>query len=27
VVDLTPEQWHQIPNPTLPDRRRDERER
>jgi UPF0716 protein FxsA len=25
VVDLTPEQWHQVPNPTLPDRSNDER--
>lgn len=25
VVDLTPEQWHQVPDPTLPDRRNDER--
>jgi UPF0716 protein FxsA len=23
VVDLTPEQWHQVPDPTLPDRRND----
>ena len=25
VVDLTPEQWHQVPDPTLPDRRDDDR--
>ena len=25
VVDLTPEQWHQVPDPTLPDRRNDDR--
>ncbi|HEY6023132.1 MAG TPA: FxsA family protein [Pseudolabrys sp.] len=25
VVDLAPEQWHQVPDPTLPDRRKDER--
>lgn len=25
VVDLTPEQWHQVPDPTLPDRRNDSR--
>ena len=25
VVDLTPEQWHQVPDPTLPDRRNDAR--
>ena len=25
VVDLTPEQWHQVPEPTLPDRRNDDR--
>jgi hypothetical protein len=25
VVDLTPEQWHQMPDPTLPDRRNDDR--
>ena len=24
VVDLTPEQWHQVPEPSLPDRERDE---
>lgn len=24
VVDLTPEQWHQVPDPSLPDRREDE---
>lgn len=24
VVNLTPEQWHQVPDPSLPDRRRDE---
>jgi UPF0716 protein FxsA len=24
VVDLTPEQWHQVPDPSLPDRRGDE---
>jgi UPF0716 protein FxsA len=27
VVDLAPEQWHQVPDPSLPDRRQDERER
>jgi UPF0716 protein FxsA len=27
VVDLAPEQWRQIPDPSLPDRRRHERER
>ncbi len=27
VVDLAPEQWHQIPDPTLPDRHKDERDR
>ena len=26
VVDLTPEQWHQVPDPALPDRRDNERE-
>jgi UPF0716 protein FxsA len=26
VVDLTPEQWHQVPDPSLPDRRQNERE-
>jgi UPF0716 protein FxsA len=25
VVDLPPEQWHQVPDPSLPDRGRDER--
>ena len=25
VVDLTPEQWHQVPDPSLPDHRKDER--
>jgi UPF0716 protein FxsA len=25
VVDLKPEQWHQVPDPTLPDRRNDDR--
>ena len=25
VVDLAPEQWHQVPDPTLPDRRNDDR--
>ena len=25
VVDLPPEQWHQVPDPTLPDRSNDER--
>jgi UPF0716 protein FxsA len=25
VVDLTPEQWHQVPDPTLPDHRNDDR--
>ena len=24
VVDLTPEQWHQVPDPSLPNRREDE---
>jgi UPF0716 protein FxsA len=24
VVDLEPEQWHRVPDPTLPDRREDE---
>jgi UPF0716 protein FxsA len=24
VVDLAPEQWHQVPDPSLPDRRNDE---
>ncbi|HZP70087.1 MAG TPA: FxsA family protein [Pseudolabrys sp.] len=24
VVDLAPEQWHQVPDPSLPDRRKDE---
>ncbi|HET7912430.1 MAG TPA: FxsA family protein [Pseudolabrys sp.] len=27
VVDLAPEQWHQVPEPTLPDRREDDRDR
>ena len=27
VIDLTPEQWHQVPDPLLPDQRQDERER
>jgi UPF0716 protein FxsA len=28
IVDLPPEQWHQVPDPSLPDgRRKDERER
>ncbi len=27
VVDLAPEQWRQVPDPSLPDRRQDERER
>ena len=27
VVDLAPEQWHQVPEPSLPDRRKDERGR
>jgi UPF0716 protein FxsA len=26
VVDLAPEQWHQVPDPTLPDPRKDERD-
>jgi UPF0716 protein FxsA len=26
VVDLSPEQWHQVPEPSLPDHRKDERE-
>lgn len=25
VVDLAPEQWHQVPDPSLPDRRKDKR--
>ena len=25
VVDLTPEQWHQVPDPSLPDHRKDGR--
>jgi UPF0716 protein FxsA len=25
VVDLAPEQWHQVPDPSLPDRRNDDR--
>jgi UPF0716 family protein affecting phage T7 exclusion len=25
VVDLGPEQWHQVPGPSLPDHRKDER--
>lgn len=25
VVDLAPQQWHQVPDPSLPDRRRDDR--
>ena len=25
VVDLAPEQWHQVPEPSLPDHRKDER--
>jgi UPF0716 protein FxsA len=25
VVDLPPEQWHQVPDPSLPDRRNDSR--
>lgn len=25
VVDLAPEQWHQVSDPSLPDRRKDER--
>jgi UPF0716 protein FxsA len=25
VVDLPPEQWHQVPDPALPDRRNDDR--
>jgi len=27
VVDLAPEQWHQVPDPSLPDPRKDERGR
>ncbi len=27
VVDLQPEQWHQVPDPSLPDHRQNERER
>ena len=27
VVDLPPEQWHQVPDPSLPDQRRHEPER
>jgi len=27
VVDLAPEQWHQVPDPLLPDWRKDERDR
>ncbi len=27
IVDLAPEHWHQIPDPTLPDRHRDEPDR
>jgi UPF0716 protein FxsA len=27
VVDLTPEQWHQMPDPSLPDQHKDERRR
>ena len=27
VVDLEPEQWHQVPDPVLPDRRDDPRDR
>jgi hypothetical protein len=27
VVDLEPEQWHQIPDPALSDRRDNQRER
>lgn len=27
VVDLAPEQWHQVPEPSLPDHRKDERDR
>lgn len=26
VVDLAPEQWHQVPDPSLPDRRNDDRD-
>ena len=26
VVDLPPEQWHQVPDPSLPDQSRDQRE-
>jgi UPF0716 protein FxsA len=26
VVDLAPEQWHQVPDPSLPDRHKDKRE-
>ena len=27
VVDLTPEQWHQVPDPSLPDRRGEKQKR
>jgi len=27
VVDRAPEQWHQVPDPSLPDWRKDERDR
>jgi hypothetical protein len=27
VVDLAPEQWHQVPDPSLPDQRRNENPR
>jgi UPF0716 protein FxsA len=27
VVDLAPEQWHQVPDPSLPDWRKDKRDR
>ena len=27
VIDLAPEQWHQVPEPSLPDHREDERHR
>jgi UPF0716 protein FxsA len=27
VVDLAPEQWHQVPDPSLPDQHKDERRR
>lgn len=27
VLDLAPEQWHQVPDPSLPDRHKDDHER